>query len=231
MNLFTTLDNAWAGLIAGRPSVLARWQTAEPALRGAATADELVLRIQRGASADQIETLRAVRCLAERDPVANLVLLRTARPGLLTLWTRYQAAPDDADLASLIVTRSLELLRRPDIRFTGAAVLRLRRELERDARRRRDETSLLDQADRDGTAGRLPSPPVPRPADELIDLITAALAARRLTAAQARLILGYRIADLSDEELGIPTYLTREATRQCRHRAEARLAAFAREVA
>lgn len=225
-DLFDQLDEHWRSICSSSlaPSVLERWQRAEPLLLALPYLRHITSRTSRPI----VERLAALA--ARGDEIAQVAILHVMTPGLVLAAQDYSDAWDAEEAQARTVAIAVEEMLRPDapeVRGAGALVRDVRRTLARHAARDRTEQRLVQTVGRDlATAG-----PAEAPGEELCRLVDAAVAGRALSRCQARLLLLHRLGDVKGAELAPQLGYAVDTIRKQRQRAEAALRVYSRRVA
>lgn len=224
--IFEALDADWA-LVA--PSAAAReacrrWQR-EHALRGCTTPADVLYRTRRGVDpGDADRVLAALARRAPHDAMAARTLLQSLVPGMVSLARRH-GAPHDPEVAADVVGIALERIRtypyeRRPRAIAANVLLDTHQRLYRDRRRRPRpvEEFVVD----------LPAVEEPEAAQEVIEVVRAALRQRAIAPEDARLVLAPVVGEHDEVgEAGDAGIKPRSVARR-RQRATRRLVEFAR---
>lgn len=235
----TTLERCWTRFeSSGRGTrQLAHWQVTEPVLAPFATLNALIdaARDFDAVDLDHRDDLHlALLRLAKTDDDARCAVLHLLHPALSMTARLYTDTWLRDEVSSLVVAAALDIIiRYPDGRPRPAAsiVRWVRRSLWKEAQRvHLTRPMARDYATLD-EAAQVIADQRPSSADEVLDLVRIGLATGVLDKPKARLIVLHRI-------LGVPTAVIAQregypasTIRQRRSRAEAAMAALARQVA
>jgi len=227
LDVVTALNREWpiyAGSAAGR-SALEGWGRADPLLKGFDDLHDLVEALNDTADLDGRDELwLAVLRLARDDIDARRVALQALIPGLSAVIGRYESRWGRADTASMAVSAALQ-------RIATYPEGRARRPAANMVRDTQHELYLarLREVAKEAAADRIRElppelaavPAEPNPAQDVLDLVRAAVADGRISRKDGQLIvltrvLGVLTADIARQEGRQPA-----AVRQQRLRAEA----------
>lgn len=221
--LFDALDRDWT-IRCREPdarSLSPSWARRSPELAGAMDVGWLIQRVQRrGHPAESDRLLLGLARLAPVDDLAARALLQALLPGLRALSRTFDG--DHEEVAADVIAAVWELVRRypVDRRPTAIAANVLLDVRQRVVRTRR-RSSALECA---SLSGLEDVPAADRHwTDDLLDLVTESVRARRISVDGARLIVLTRVVGVPLRELAKATATDVQTVRRRRLRAEARL--------
>jgi hypothetical protein len=228
-NVLIALDNEWpifAGSAVANAAVR-RWADEEPEISGFTDVHTLCNELRHTADMDKRDSLwLACIRLARHDVVARHLLLQALLPGLFGIVCRYEARWGRDETASMVAAAAVSRIAAyPEHRTSRPAA-----NLIHDTRHELYLTRVREVVkERVRATVELPADiPESRlgadPAEEIVEVLRAALTDRRISAHDARLIflsrvMGVRTAAIARSE-GIPA----QTIRQQRRRAETALA-------
>jgi hypothetical protein len=233
-DIFDALVFDWRLTLKSRDAERARqsWAT-DPVLGALTSLDEIVDRTGQGSDrTDANHILAALARRAPRDDLASRALLQAVLPGLGRLAKRHRASLDN-DIAAEVILLAYQRIRcypfdqRP--RSVAAnIVLDVHQALWRTQRRVTPATCRLDEQWVSHVATLAAEP---EPGSEVREIITAAVAAKRLSRNDGALLLRTNVGDPDMVALAAEQGLSLHALWKRRQRAERRLVAACDELA
>jgi hypothetical protein len=235
-NVLAALNTEWPifATSGAAASALRRWAGSEPELARFDDLDGLVEELRSRTDVDHRDGLwLACIRLARDDIAARRVLLQALLPGLFTVALRYEARWGRQETASMVAAAAVSRIAAYPQHRTSRPAANLIHDTRHELYLARLRDVVREQV---RSAEELPlnlpdSGPQAHPAQEIVELVTAAAMLGRISTRDARTILLSRVLGVRTAAIAEAEGVQKQTIRQQRRRAESALAAATEVVA
>jgi hypothetical protein len=231
-NALTALDTDWPIFAASSAArtALRRWGEQEPGIARFSDVADLCDGLRHAADLDARDSLwLACLRIARHDIATRRVLLQALLPGLFTIAFHYEARWGRAETASMVVAAAVSRIAAYPEHRTSRPAANLIHDTRHEVYLARLRDVVKDQIRvTEELPVNLPQPGAePHPAEEIAELLVAAVAGKRISAHDARTIFLSRVLGVKTAAIARAKSIPVQTLRQQRRRAEAALTSAA----